>query len=59
MELLNPKEASELLKVKLPTIYKWADDGTLPAIRIGKTVRFDKELIEEFLRKGGSNDRTT
>jgi excisionase family DNA binding protein len=59
VELIKPEEAAELLKVKLPTVYKWVDDGILPVVRIGKTVRFDKEALIDWLKKGGTSGRTT
>ena len=43
------KELAALLVVKPITIYRMVDRGQLPAIRIGKSLRFDPADIEAFL----------
>ena len=43
------KELAALLAVKPITIYRMVERGQLPAIRIGKSLRFDPADIETFL----------
>lgn len=42
MKLLTVKEISELLQAKPSTIYAWAEQGIIPAIKINGLLRFDE-----------------
>ena len=48
MELMTVKEAAELLRVTPITVRRYIADGRLPAVRVGKGVRVQKEAIEQF-----------
>jgi excisionase family DNA binding protein len=48
-ELLTAEEISRALRVSLPTIYKWAREGKLHSIRIGRIYRFQRADIEKVL----------
>ncbi len=44
---LSIREAAGLLHVREQDIYRWLDDGILPACRVGDEVRFNRaELLE-------------
>lgn len=47
--LLTVEELAKYLKIKPDTIYKKVRKGELPAIKLGKLVRFPKELIDQWL----------
>ena len=49
MALLNVKEVSEWLQVKPSTIYLWAAEGKMPALKIHGVIRFRREDIEAWL----------
>ncbi len=49
-EMLTAKEMESLLHVDRSTIYRMADSGRLPAIKVGKQWRFPAEKVEEWLR---------
>lgn len=49
-DLLTAAEVALLLRVTTPTIYRWADDGTLPSVKVGGIVRFRREEIDAILR---------
>jgi excisionase family DNA binding protein len=49
-ELLTTNQVQELLSVDRTTIYRMAQGGQLPAIRVGKQWRFDQAEIERWLR---------
>jgi excisionase family DNA binding protein len=51
-KLLNTKELAEYLKLTKVTIYKYAKEGKIPACRVGSRWRFDKNQIDELLKKG-------
>ncbi|MDO8669781.1 MAG: helix-turn-helix domain-containing protein [Candidatus Buchananbacteria bacterium] len=50
--ILTIGEVAKLMHVSLKTVYRWVNDGQLPAARIGyKTYRvFENDLIK-FLRR--------
>ena len=48
--LMTPEDVASLFKVTPKTIYKWAKNNEIPHIRLGRTVRFNREAIKAFLR---------
>ena len=55
-EMLTAKDMQELLQVDRSTIYRMAEAGRLPAIKVGKQWRFPAESVESWLRsqRGGA-----
>ncbi|MGQ9695944.1 MAG: helix-turn-helix domain-containing protein [Thermodesulfobacteriota bacterium] len=47
-EILNIKEVSNYLKIPVSTVYKLAQDGKVPAIKVGKHWRFSKRDLDEM-----------
>jgi excisionase family DNA binding protein len=47
-EMLTAKELQELLQVDRSTIYRMAEAGTLPAIKVGKQWRFPAERVDDW-----------
>ncbi len=52
--LLTVRELAQYLDVAEITIYRWAREGSIPGMRMGRTWRFRVEEINERLRKTGS-----
>lgn len=50
-QLLTFDEARKYLRVNRGTLYKLIRNGDLPAFRVGKQWRIDKEEFTEWLRK--------
>ncbi|HDK26745.1 MAG TPA: DNA-binding protein [Candidatus Atribacteria bacterium] len=48
---LTAKQVAEYLQVKPLTVYQWARTNKIPAIKIGRIWRFNKEVIDDFLKK--------
>ncbi len=44
------KEIAASLAVTPMTVYRLAERGELKAIRVGKSIRFDAEAVEEFIK---------
>lgn len=45
--LLDAGQAAEILGLQKKTVYAWAEQGRLPAFRIGRALRFrESELLE-------------
>ncbi len=49
--LLNVKQVAEYLQLKESTIYSWAQDGKVPAIKIGRTWRFRRTDLDMWLER--------
>ena len=51
-ELLTAKEAATFLKVSVITLAKWRGKKSGPAYtRTGRTIKYTREALEDFLRK--------
>jgi len=51
-EIMTTKELAKYLKLHEITICKYAAEGKIPAIRIGRVWRFDKEAIDRWISGG-------
>lgn len=52
MELLEPKEASEYLKVSIHTLAAWRSQGEGPRyIKTGRHIKYDKKDLDRYLKK--------
>jgi excisionase family DNA binding protein len=49
-EMLTAKEMQDLLQVDRSTIYRMAEAGQLPAVKVGKQWRFPGDLVEGWLK---------
>jgi len=55
---MTTKEISRYLKLHEITICKYAAAGIIPAIRVGRMWRFDKDVIDYWI-SAGQNDLET
>ena len=55
-EIMTTREIARYLKLHEITICKYAAQGKIPAIRIGRSWRFDKDIIDKWIRKGQKNN---
>ncbi len=46
---MSSKEASEYLGVSLQTLYRFIDDGSLPAYQMGRVIRLKYPEVLEFI----------
>ena len=53
-EIMTTKELAKYLRLHEITICKHAAEGKIPAVRVGKVWRFDKEAIDKWISKGQS-----
>lgn len=49
--LMNVKQVAQYLQLKESTIYSWAQDGKIPAIKIGRTWRFRRSDLDGWLEQ--------
>jgi len=53
-EIITTQELAKYLRLHEITICKFAAKGKIPAVRVGKVWRFDKEAIDKWISKGQS-----
>jgi excisionase family DNA binding protein len=57
-DILNIKEVANYLRVPVSTIYRLAQDGKIPAVKVGKHWRFLKEDLKLlFNQKRGDHSQ--
>jgi excisionase family DNA binding protein len=49
--IMTVHDVAEYLRVSEAKVYKMANEGCVPALRMGKAWRFKKELIDEWIRR--------
>ena len=50
-EIMSIKEVSEYLRIPISTIYKLAQSGQIPAVKVGKHWRFAKKDLDRLFEK--------
>ena len=50
---LNVKEVSEILRVSTKLVYRMINDGTIPAVKIGRENRIPKTELISYMRGVG------
>ncbi len=53
---LSVDEIGTYLGVKRDTVYKWINEKSLPAHKIGRLWKFKKDEIDDWVRKDGANE---
>jgi excisionase family DNA binding protein len=48
-DILTIEQVAKYLKLQPQTIYKWAQEGQIPAAKVGKEWRFRKAILDEWL----------
>lgn len=51
-EFLTVAEVAELLKLNQQTVRNWIDQGSLPALKVGRRVRIRRSDLERVLADG-------
>ena len=48
-DYLTVKEVATVVRVHPGTVRRWREDGTLPGVRVGGTIRFRRQDVEALL----------
>lgn len=48
-DILTLEEVAEYLRLTPQTIYKWAQEKRIPAVKLGKEWRFRKSILDRWL----------
>lgn len=54
--MMKVNDVADYLRLSEAKVYRMANNGQLPALRLGKTWRFNKEILDDWIRretKGG------
>ncbi len=51
VEVMNVHDLAKYLRMSEAKAYKLARQGSLPALRLGKSWRFRKDLIDDWMRR--------
>ena len=54
-EIMNIKEVAGYLKIPIPSIYKLAQSGKIPGVKMGKHWRFLKKDLDHLFEKKVEN----
>lgn len=57
-QLLTIKQVADYLQMDTTTIYGWAQQGKLPAIKVGRNWRFRKEKLDQWLEQREINHQS-
>jgi len=57
-EIMTVRDVAEYLRMSEAKVYKLAKEGALPVVRIGKTWRFRKDLLDDWLEQSSTYDGT-
>ena len=48
-QILTVAETAQYLRLSAATVYRLAQAGEIPAVRVGRLWRFQRELLDEWL----------
>jgi excisionase family DNA binding protein len=55
-DVMTAAEVADMLNLSRAAVYRLANTGQLPAVRLGRTVRFLRESVEAVLRVAKRSD---
>jgi len=58
-EILGFEEACQVLKLAKPTLYSYVRRGEVPAFKMGRVWKFDKESLDQWIKKRVEQDTNT
>jgi excisionase family DNA binding protein len=51
VRLLTVAEVAAMLRLSKMTVYRMVNSGTLPALKVGRSVRIPEHVVDEYLRR--------
>lgn len=55
MSFLTAKEFADMLSVPVSAVYSLVKNGEIGVVKVGKTYRFDSDVVNAFIKNGGSS----
>jgi excisionase family DNA binding protein len=56
--LMTPEEVAQLLQIQLCTVYQWTHKKFIPHVKLGRTVRFRRAVLLDWIEKRSVKGRT-
>ena len=53
MPLLSAEDVGDLLSLRTKQVYRLARQGIVPAVRVGRLLRFDPAALDRWIAEGG------
>jgi excisionase family DNA binding protein len=50
--LMSTRAVGRYCAVSVSTVHRWQKRGWLPFVRLGATVRFERDAVEQFVARG-------
>ncbi len=50
VRLLTVAEVASIMRLSKMTVYRMVNAGTLPALKVGRSVRIPEHVVDEYLR---------
>lgn len=57
--MMTPEQVAEWLQVHRGTVYRWIDEGKLPALQVGRVYRIPREDVLAMVGRRGGTDTST
>lgn len=57
-EWLSTRKAAKLIGITDHTLYRYVDQGKLPAFRIGRVIRYRRSDVEAFITRSRIHPKT-
>jgi excisionase family DNA binding protein len=57
-DVMTIKDVAQYLRISEAKVYELARTGSIPALRIGKSWRFQKDLLKQWVRKSAEANIT-
>lgn len=51
VRLLTVAEVAAILRLSKMTVYRTVNNGTLPALKVGRSVRVPEQVVHDYLRR--------
>ncbi len=51
VRLLTVAEVAAIMRLSKMTVYRMVNAGTLPALKVGRSVRIPEHVVDEYLRR--------
>ena len=56
-QVMTVKETAEFLRLAITTVYKLANEGNIPARKVGGSWRFSRRALDDWLREPDQTGR--
>ncbi len=55
--LINITELSEMIGVRVCTLYRWVSQKRIPYVKVGRLTKFDLEAIDDWIKESSVDSK--